>query len=429
MMKKMMVSCMVLLLAASCSMTFDYGKKPVDFVVTGDRNGFVSAQWIRKPFNTDTSVFRYTTDGTEPKEDSLELTEGVVLRNGVTVKVKAFQSMPSKDASATVEFVTDGTRVTEAPVLRTERTEDGKVKITLEKSGENDLVFYGKGETSSLAWSPERAIYEDSFTVPAGSKVSFSALRDGMFSDEVSFSAMAETDAPVITWSYEGAKIYALVTHLPGAEMRYTLDGTEPDGSSALVEGKVLVALGSTIKVKASYMGTESLTAEAEAQYREVPKPDVELSSNLTGWYVDIRSTAPQTVVRWTRDGSEPTVDSPLLNTEATTPVNSDETLRFAAFSSQGLKSPTLEIKVPGGPLIVEDGHTPGSYILIADGWDEIYYTTDGTDPRTSFTSLRYLDAVYVGCGKTIKAIAWKDSEYSAVSEKTREKSSEGGVK
>ena len=51
-----------------------------------------------------------------------------------------------------------------------------------------------------------------------------------------------------------------MVTSVPNAIIRYTLDGSEPNASSPTYSAPIRVKKGTTIRAKAFFLGTESNT-------------------------------------------------------------------------------------------------------------------------------------------------------------------------
>ena len=97
-----------------------------------------------------------------------------------------------------------------------------------------------------------------------------------------------------------------------GATIRYTLDGTEPTSSSTAYSAPITINVSTTIKAKAFKSGyVASDTASATYIIADQAAPPT--STSTAGYrttLVDLASTIPGAVIRYTVDGSDPTEQS-----------------------------------------------------------------------------------------------------------------------
>ena len=97
-----------------------------------------------------------------------------------------------------------------------------------------------------------------------------------------------------------------------GATIRYTLDGTEPTSSSTAYSAPITINVSTTIKAKAFKSGyVASDTASATYIIADQAAPPT--STSTVGYrttLVDLASTIPGAVIRYTVDGSDPTEQS-----------------------------------------------------------------------------------------------------------------------
>ena len=97
-----------------------------------------------------------------------------------------------------------------------------------------------------------------------------------------------------------------------GATIRYTLDGTEPTSSSTVYSAPITINVSTTIKAKAFKSGyVASDTASATYIIADQAAPPT--STSTAGYrttLVDLASTIPGAVIRYTTDGSDPTEGS-----------------------------------------------------------------------------------------------------------------------
>ena len=201
-----------------------------------------------------------------------------------------------------------------------------------------------------------------------------------------------------------------------GAQIRYTTDGSEPTASSTLYTEALYFDTGTTLKAKAFKTGlADSNTGPATYTMNfGILEPPV--MSPLEGTYdtevLVTVSALPGATIRYTTNGSTPTVTSPIYTApllfQATT------TLKVKAFHPDWTASDvwtavyTIRAAAPvfsqtagtyaAGTAITITGSTPGATIT---------YTLDGAEPLSTDMPIASGASVLVG-NYTLKAKAWK---------------------
>jgi peptidoglycan/xylan/chitin deacetylase (PgdA/CDA1 family)/N-acetyl-beta-hexosaminidase len=248
-----------------------------------------------------------------------------------------------------------------------------------------------------------------------------------------SCSSNAYTDAVTVTLSATDAESGV-------ATIRYTTDGSDPTASSTPYSGPISVSETTTIKFRAwDNAGNVETTKSQLVQVVQTPAdtepPTSSIACNggacLSGWYgdavtVSLAATDADSgvaAIRYTTDGSDPTVASPAYTAPFT--VSATTTVKYRAWDNAG------NIEATNSQLIQVDTDTPTSAIACdgatcSSGWyapgvsvslsatdtgsgvAAIRYTTDGSDPTTA--SPTYTAPFTISATTTVKYRAWDDA-------------------
>ena len=168
-----------------------------------------------------------------------------------------------------------------------------------------------------------------------------------------------------------------------GYNIRYTTDGTVPNASSPIMEGKSYTVTSSqTLKAVVERYGIV-LTAVAEKAVAPAPCATPVITFDYTTSNVSISCTTPSSNIYYTTDGSIPTTSS----TQYSTPFSVAGTTTVKAIATHATKDPSavaeLVITQVATPTIQNNGSNAISITTTTPG-ATIYYTTDGTDPTTA---------------------------------------------
>jgi formylglycine-generating enzyme required for sulfatase activity len=212
---------------------------------------------------------------------------------------------------------------------------------------------------------------------------------------------------------YSTAKQVNIICSTSGAEIRYTLDGSEPTEASQLFSALIQIDSTTTVKARA-FKDNWKPSAIASTLYRFQVAAVFILPMGgdfMTPQSVQIFASTPETVIHYTTDGTEPSVESAIY----TEPLIIDRNINLKAkgfisgwtecstvsvnFSFQ-VEQPTFSIE-PGtyyNPLSVSlSSPTPGAVVR---------YTTDGTEPTEA--SAQYTTEIHVTANTSISAKAFK---------------------
>lgn len=203
----------------------------------------------------------------------------------------------------------------------------------------------------------------------------------------------------------------------PGAEIRMTSDGSEPNENSPLFVNPITIYNSTTLKIKAyktGWLPSETVTAEyiitdTVATPIFYPTPGT-YASTVT---VTLSSSTLGATIYYTTDGSEPTSDSALYTSGIA--VFSTTTLKAKAYkdgwtpSNVATGTYTINGPVATPTFIPPGGHytTPQTVsISTATAGATIRYTMDGSDP--SENSSVYSNPIQISSTTTIKARGYK---------------------
>ena len=222
---------------------------------------------------------RYTLDGTEPGDTSLLFRPPLILTSSATLRTRAFFSdyEPSDVASAafTLNPMTPAKpaapkAAAPQPVMPKAVTKAvmpniqpqggssvGSVKVTLSTTTPNAKIRYTVDGTEPT----ERAPAGKAVTLTKSATLTAKAFRNGYeASDPVSatFTVTPKTAKPVIE-TPEGMNVLLLQVTMrtteDGAEIRYTIDGTDPTEQSPRYTASVALGEGTVVKARAFRAG------------------------------------------------------------------------------------------------------------------------------------------------------------------------------
>lgn len=285
---------------------------------------------------------------------------------------------------------------------------DGKawIDITKIKSLDTKEISYSKANVCLKAYTVQRVTINTpptSQTVTLGDPVTLSVSAIG-------------NPAPTYQWKLNDINI-------PGAT------------SSTLESSSITLADAGEYKVVVANE-YDSVTATAKLTVLEpLPIPAVTPDGGIfaNAWKAKIDCPEPGTTIRYTVDGSDPQIKSPLIPAGGIITITKDTTVKVRAWKTGWAPSPikTTQFTVTGTVATPTFGLKPGLYKAAQDvtisctnpaDAADIYYTTDGTEPTVNSLPYTKGSPVHLDTGKvvTIKAKAWKkDWDVSATATAT----------
>lgn len=211
--------------------------------------------------------------------------------------------------------------------------------------------------------------------------------------------------------TYTASFTSSATTSTTQAVVRYSTDGSDPTASSPTSAPEVTQSM--TIKARAFRAGwaPSATTAAVYTLQPVAPTFSVPPGTYGSSFTVTLSSQTPNTTIRYTTNGTEPTEAS---QAGTSVQVNAGVTLRAKAFRSgwtpsstssvtYGFQVATPTLNIPPGAFTASFWVTITSPTLSS----EVRYTTNGTDPTTSSPLLSTLQ-YYVNSNMTLKVKAFR---------------------
>lgn len=403
----------------------------VDTPVLNPASGtYTSAQFVAISVGTPGAVIRYTLDGSEPTEASLEYSAPIALalNTVTTVKAKAFKTDWMPSATATELYVITGqvAAPTFTPPAGDYTTPQNVVLLS---ATEGAFFRYTLDGSDPVATSP---LYTTPINVPLSqvTTIKARAYKSGWADSEVSTAVYNVTGRvaftpPAITppsGVYGGAVSVVISAPVPAtATVRYTLDGSVPSRTNGMIYvGPFDLETGATVQAIAYLDGWDDSQIVA-AQYGfgvAAPVFDPQ-SGTYASLQVSISSATSGASIRYTLDGSDP---SPTLGTLYAGPIvmPGNNTYQFKAIAyKDGWQSSVIvpaTYIVTGTVADVVFSIPSGTYTAAQNlvlstptSGAAIYYTTDGSEPNQASSLYTTAIVIPLNSSLTIRARAYRD--------------------
>lgn len=390
---------------------------------------------------TSGSTIRYTLDGTEPTTSSAIYSTPVSVSTSLTLKAKAWKAAYQPSAAATATYTLKVATATLSPGPGTYTTAQA-VTVTCSVAGAD--IHYTTNGADPTQSDP---VVASGGTVSIGSpttlkvkawKAGWTASDTGVGTYSFLVGTPTLTPAP---GSYVGALPVTVSTVSAGATLRYRLDGGEPTETDAAVASgaSVNVDRSATLKVRGWLTGwtpsaTTSGTYWIALGTAAAPTFQPSAGTFTQGQTVTIASTTTGAAIRYTLDGTEPTMTSAVY----TTPISVTRTteLRARAFKADLTgSSTTTGLYVIDLDTVDPPRFSPGSgryttfqNVTLASqtAGAVIRYRTDGLSPDESdpvfsagtpiaVAQNMHLTARAFKSGMTSSAVSWADYEITGV--------------
>jgi hypothetical protein len=367
---------------------------------------------------TEGAEIYYTADGTEPDRTKTRYTEPLSIAGAVTIKALAVKAEWTDSAVLTAAYMIKAARPSASPAAG--EVLDGTL-ISLSTATEGAEIYYTLDGTA-----PDRASakYAGGIPINAALTIRAAAVQEGLADSDILTAAYTGKTAPPVASPgagevAAGAPI-SLSTSTEGAEIYYTLDGTEPDRTKARYEAPLSLTAAATIKAVAVKEGFADSGIFAAAYILSRPGAAARPSTSPapgavdSGAAVSLSTSTEGAEIYYTLDGTEP--DRTKTRYAAPIVIATGTTIRARAVK-QGLEDSdtmTAAYTVKDRAAAPVASPPPGAVdsgaavsLSTATEEAEIYYTTDGTAPDK--TKTKYAAPLSITTSTTIRAAAVKE--------------------
>lgn len=364
------------------------------------------------------AVIRYTLDGTDPTELSTLYTGPINLpvESSLTLKVKAFKPNWTPSIVHTGTYTTTGAVTFTLPVFTPAPgpyTSPQSVAVNTVTIPTGATIYYtldgsDPNQTSAVYTAPIQVGTGQSLTIRVRAYAADwqpSVIHTGVYNvtGQVSIGEPVFSPSPG-TYQTPQTVVINTTTVPAGAQIRYTLDGSEPTQTSQIYSAPISVGNGQsvTIRARAYYLswepsvihtGVYAVTGQvAIAEPVFTPAPGTyQTAQTLT---INTTTVPAGAQIRYTTDGSEPTAGSTLYTTPISMGLNSNYQLRVRAFAAGWVDSPVYSGNyLITGTVVIPDpvfSPVPGTYqsalnVTLASAVTPTHatlrYTLDGSEP------------------------------------------------
>ncbi len=337
----------------------------------------------------------YTTDGTEPSPSNGTLYSGpFTLTNQTTIK-----AIVTKAGYADSEVTTLTIEKVATPTIQ---QETGTHNISITTTTPGATIYYTTDGTTPTTSS---TLYTGASEELGGKPIKAIAVKDNMINSDI---GEGEIDIRCATPAISFDNITSTVSITCGTEgstIYYTIDNSEPTTTSTAYTGPFSVTSPTTVKAIATHGGLDP-SVVAELIIPQVATPTIQNNGSNA---VSITTETVGSTIYYTTDGSTPTTSS----TQYTVPLT--ENISGVTIKAIAVKEGMITSVVGSNAVILQcaepviarsgnDGFTISCPFPVSGV--TIYYTTDGSAPTTSSSSISSGGTVSCTLPVTVNAMA-----------------------
>jgi len=374
------------------------------------------------------SLIRYTTTGIDPINTDTVYTIPLTISSTTILKAKAWADGMSTSIVATETYTMQVGGLPTADVNTDTFNNNFNVTLTKDTNTTTSTLTYTTNGVDPTIASTE---YTAPISITGTTTLKFAQFQTGYTPTAITTKiyTMVVTD-PVITettGTYNNSFTTTITNPTTtGTSIYYTIDGSVPDNTDTLYTGAITINATQTLKAIAYKSGYTTSGVDTEVYTMQVagtPTSNVNTGSYSVPQNVTLTKagTTTGTTMTYTTNGNAPTIAS----TEYTTPIliNSTTTLKFAEFktgyTAGTIVTKTITITITDPYANINTGTAYNDFAVILSQVDSqnVYYTTDGTNPDNTDTI--FSSAINITATTTLKFIAYNGAIYSNIITKT----------
>jgi formylglycine-generating enzyme required for sulfatase activity len=379
---------------------------------------FLSVQDIEISTSVVDATIRFTLDGSEPNKNSERYTTPITISGMTTIKAKAWKSGKLPSETAVANYQLDISALYYHPPSGVYSTTFNSALYSATNFTEIRFTLDGTEPTETSA------IYSSPIGVNVNTTIRAKGFRSGWTPTETCTISYTLKPLPPFLAVPGGTFSQAFnlwLTHPNNfSNLRYTIDGTEPNESSILYDGSILVDSCMTVTARAFKNGWTPSESVSESYYL---KPMPPIFSQQSGNYyneivTEIISGTSGCVIHYTTDGSNPDSQSPVYSQPLS--ISQNTVLKAIACKQGWLSSDTTTASYNFTTATPTIQPVPGSYNHIVNAVlscptqnAQIRYTLDGTEPNQS--SQLYTSPLVLNNTVTVRAKAFKNGWASSL--------------
>lgn len=255
-------------------------------VVSPTGGVFQSSVTVTVTCSTASSTIRYTTDGSEPTTSSPVYSSPVTLVTSSTLRARAFAAGYLNSAVKEASFTVDTTGLVQAPSFTPGAGTYNNVTTVEVASATSGATNYYTLDGSAPTLTSASCTNGHKLVISTnGLTIKAFAIKDGLDSSATNSATYTlQAAGPVFDpagGAYLNSVTVEITTATAGAEVRYTTNGTTPNGASALYSSPVVLTEDLTLKALAikSNMADSEVTSYSYTVYGDGDGPDIDV------WY------------------------------------------------------------------------------------------------------------------------------------------------
>ena len=344
------------------------------------------------------TVIKYTTDGTDPTENSTTYTAPFIADGNMTLKAKGFIEGWTSSETKTVIYAFNVSKPTLSSAAGTYSAEFNLTINTITAGADIRYTTDGSEPAEASTLYSEPILINT--TIPSFKAKAFKTNWNS--SESVSASYTLKVTAPTFypqAGTFSAPQDISMATTTPDTETYYTLDNSEPTQDSNFYSAPVNLAFNTTLKAKAFRTGwTASNTTAGNFNFSvATPTFNPPGGAYTIPQQVTLTCVTEGAEIRYTTNNTDPTATSTLFIDPI--PVTTSTNIRARAYKTNMVNSAlasavyhitntvaTPEISLPSGIY-----YDPQQVTLsCATDGAEIRYTLDGTEPTSASTLFYY---------------------------------------